>query len=247
MRKLKPKIRKVTEIVLLVTLTGSVVIGGLLYHQKQKEKKVISSFISSSGEPETSEDDEKEFIIDWENLKNTNDDVIGWIRVLDTNINYPVVQSNDNDFYLRRNIEGDYSELGSIFMDYRNSCDLTSLNTFIYGHFEYYGDQMFTHLVNYKNQEFAESHQIIHYYTPEKNYELIVFSVHEDDTEGDSYIFDFAAKSDFENYYNEVKSKSVVELDVDDFQDETKVVTLYTCVLGKSTKRLYVHCIVKEI
>ena len=72
--------------------------------------------------------------IDFNKLINKNPDTIGWIKVLGTDINYPVVQTNNNDFYLTHSFDKSYNKAGWIFADYRNKFDNTDKNIVIYGH-----------------------------------------------------------------------------------------------------------------
>ena len=63
-----------------------------------------------------------------------NKDVVGWIKIFDTHISYPVVQGKDNQEYLNKDVFGEFSFSGSIFLDYRNACDFTDSYSIIYGH-----------------------------------------------------------------------------------------------------------------
>lgn len=72
--------------------------------------------------------------VDFTKLKEINQDVVGWIKIANTNIDYPILQTNDNAFYLKRDIYKQYSSCGSIFMDYRNNKQFTDKNTVIFGH-----------------------------------------------------------------------------------------------------------------
>ena len=72
--------------------------------------------------------------IDFNSLKNTNSDVVGWIIVDGTNINYPVVKTQDNDYYLNHNFNHNDDSTGWPFMDYRNNIGMSDDNTIFYGH-----------------------------------------------------------------------------------------------------------------
>ena len=115
--------------------------------------------------------------VDFNSLISTNPDTVAYIIVEDTNISYPVVQTDNNDFYLNHNFNKDYSQKGAIFADYRNDFNNMSLNTIIYGHHRLdntmFGplDTLFTEK-NYKNG----SHRII-IKTQSKTYVYNIFSV----------------------------------------------------------------------
>ena len=72
--------------------------------------------------------------VDFAALQAENPDIIAWLYSEDTPINYPVVQSKDNQYYLRRLTDGSYNTNGTLFMDYRDAADLSGFNTIIYGH-----------------------------------------------------------------------------------------------------------------
>jgi len=72
--------------------------------------------------------------VDFSKLKEINQDVVGWIKIANTNINYPILQTNDNEYYLKRDIYKQYSSCGSVFMDYRNNKEFEDKNTVIFGH-----------------------------------------------------------------------------------------------------------------
>ena len=84
--------------------------------------------------------------------------VIAWIRIDDTNINYPVVQGSDNAWFLNRNYKGVFATAGSIFLDYRNTKNFSDSFSIIYGHRMGNGE-MFSDIQKFKNEEFFNSHQ----------------------------------------------------------------------------------------
>ena len=97
--------------------------------------------------------------VDFDGLHQTNADVIGWIYIEDTNINYPIVQGTDNKYYVDHMVDGTKNGAGSIFMDYRNALDFSDPNTVIYGH-NMKNKTMFAHITEYKDPEFFEAHRM---------------------------------------------------------------------------------------
>ncbi len=87
--------------------------------------------------------------IDIKKLKEVNSDVKGWISITNTNINYPILQGSNNNYYLNRDINKEYNRNGSIFMDYRNH-EFNDNNTIIYGH-NMNTDAMFSDLIKIIN------------------------------------------------------------------------------------------------
>ncbi len=120
------------------------------------------------------ENNEEENIkIDWEKLRNTNKDIIGWIRIEDTNINYPILQDDESLKYLKHLYNGKYNEHGSIFTINENPFldDITVL----YGH-NMKNRTMFSELDKYMDKKFLENHSIIEIYTENQNYRATIFS-----------------------------------------------------------------------
>lgn len=96
-------------------------------------------------------------VVDFEELWKENGDVVGWLYCPDTVINYPVVQGDDNDYYLRRLLDGSNNIAGTLFIDARNKGDFSDWNTVVYGH-NMRNDTMFGTLTEYASQEYYCSH-----------------------------------------------------------------------------------------
>ena len=94
---------------------------------------------------------------DFEALREINPDVVAWLYVEGTPINYPIVQGEDNDYYLHRSFKGAKSSIGCLFLDYRNSMDFSDLHANISGHHINNGSMMAS-IVNYKSQSFYDQH-----------------------------------------------------------------------------------------
>ena len=107
--------------------------------------------------------------VDFETLCADNPDIVAWIYCPDTPINYPVVQAEDNDYYMHRLPDGSKSYPGTLFMDYRNADDFSDWNTVIYGHNMRNGS-MFGTLPHYKDASYLEVHSEIYLLTPQCDY-----------------------------------------------------------------------------
>ena len=172
-------------------------------------------------------------------MQEFNKDIIGWIYIEDTSINYPVVQAKDNNYYLYRLTNGEYNNCGTIFMDYRNDFDMTNRNTIIYGHNMKNGS-MFAPLVNYRKQDFYDTHKNIYYCTPEKNYKIELFAgLTVDD---DSEIYNLVNLD--ENRINNLKNKSDFKSNVT-VTDDDKIITLSTCAYEYQNARYVVMGVLK--
>lgn len=113
--------------------------------------------------------------INWQELKNINKDIIGWIRIKDTHIDYPVLQDNNNLMYLKHSFNKNYNKNGSIFT--LNSEPFCDNITILYGHNTRSG-LMFTDLEKYMNTDFYNEHTNFEIYTENQNYTAEVFSIY---------------------------------------------------------------------
>ena len=86
--------------------------------------------------------------------KKGNSDIIGWLEIEGTNVNYPVLQGKDNDYYMTHNYKKEYSKEGSLFLDKDYDWKIPSTNLLIYGHNNRGTNKMFSALINYKDEHF---------------------------------------------------------------------------------------------
>lgn len=147
--------------------------------------------------------------IDFEALCRTNPDIVGWIYCPDTILHYPVVQAEDNDYYLRRMVDGSDNSSGSIFLDCRNSGDFGDPTSILHGH-NMKNDAMFGTLPNYSDPGYYERHPTLWLMTPSATCRIDLFAgfvtpadspfyrLHEDETPWRELLRQAAAQSDFE-------------------------------------------------
>lgn len=172
--------------------------------------------------PEIEEKAQIPISVDFETLKQENDDIVGWIYSPDTPINYPIVQGDDNEQYLRADLNGKYLFSGTIFVDYRNGNIGEDKNYIIYGH-NIKNSTMFGTLVDYKDQAYYDAHPVIYLLTPEANYVIELFAG--------------AIVKDNDNIYQTYPSSSAISNIVANssfisdvsIKDEDKIITLSTC------------------
>lgn len=119
----------------------------------------------------------KDFIeVDYESLSSINSDFVGWLYACDGNISYPIVQSHDNEEYLKKTFNGNKNIAGCIFIDYR-TIGFNNYQTIIYGHSMNDGS-MFRRLVEYKDAEYCKQYPYFYIYTPEGRRKYEIFSVY---------------------------------------------------------------------
>lgn len=181
--------------------------------------------------------------VDFDILREQNPDIIGWIYSPDTPINYPIAQSEDNDYYLRRLTDGTRNTAGTIFVDFRNSADFSDRNTLVYGH-NMKNDTMFGTLSEYDSQSYYESHRTLWLLTPEQSWKLEPIAGFVTRADSDSYIL-FESREELTGYLEEALTRSGFESEVDPEQTE-RIVTLSTCTYQGVDKRYILICAISE-
>ena len=175
----------------------------------------------------------------FKSLLDMNEDVVGWIKIPGTNIDYPVVQADNNQFYLNHNLKKEMSTRGSIFMDYRNSKDELDYNTVLYGHHMKDGS-MFTDLFAYKKPSFYTDHAYIEYDIPEQPMRWQIFSVYVYQPSNDCLQLSFNNDMEYAQYLDMVRGRSIYETGVKVTNDD-KILTLVTCSYEFKNARLVIH------
>ena len=216
-----------------------------IYREEDNEKRIKQKLIDLVDISSISEEDK----LDFDKLKKINPDVVGWIKVDDTNINYPILKAKDNDYYLNHSFYRKSNQLGSIFMDAKANSDFSSFNTFIYGHYTTNG-VMFGQLNKYVNQSFVDNHPYFYIYTPNKNFKVEVFSSYIDNATSLSYQTSFADIDSRNEYIKLIMNKSIVKSNVTNISSDEKIVSLYSCEgiddINKDN-RYYIHGVLKEL
>lgn len=165
--------------------------------------------------------------VDINKLKTFNPDTIGFIKVMGTNINYPFVQTKDNDYYLNRSYDKTYNNAGWIFLDYRNN-EFNDKNTIIYGHGRINGT-MFGSLKDTLKSSWQNNkdNYIIKISTEKENSIWQIFSVYKIATTSD-YLQTTFSDNEFESFINLIKGRSSYNFETN-VTNEDKVLTLSTC------------------
>jgi len=181
-----------------------------------------------SGESEEEPVKEKPYPdVDFAGLKSVNSDVIGWIYVPDTEINYPIVHTSDNDYYLDHLVDRTQNPAGAIFLDTRNPSDFSDLHSIIYGHHMKNGS-MFAALKGYKKQDFFDGHKTGYLITQDAAYSIDFFAGHVANVEENAWQLDFDDAADFDNWIKSLKEISAFKSDIEP-QYGDRIFTLSTC------------------
>ena len=235
--------RKIINIILVAIIIVCLSIIGYKYYNYNKDDKLNSEIQdlqpvineasdldnNSSGEND-GQDQSKEGnylnSANEEELKSINSDYKMWIQIENTNINYPVVQGSDNDYYLKHNFRKESNISGTVFVESANDID-NDKNIILYGHNMRNGT-MFNNITNYKEESFFNEDNKISIIMNNTLYEYEVFSVYVKNVNEVNLAIGFANEDEFINYaYNEA-DESLYKKDVD-FSAEDNLITLVTC------------------
>lgn len=185
-------------------------------------------------------EDFPEMEVDFKALREKNPDTVGWLYVGSCGISYPIVQGEDNDYYMNHTFEGTVNSSGAIIMDYRDDKYLKDWNTFIYGHNMKNGS-MFGSLKKLLNDEtLYDTDPYIYVYLPGYIYRYKIFSYYKDKPDSKMY-WTADTLQEYRQYIRDALSLSVRDLGVET-SEENNMVTLVTCSgSGAGKMRFFVH------
>ena len=183
--------------------------------------------------------------LDFEKLKaEINQDIYAWIYVPGTKVDYPIVQHpTDNDYYLDYNYDGSKGFPGTIYTQNYNDKDFTDRNTVVYGHNMKNGS-MFATLHNYADREFFDANRYIYIYTEDDIFVYKIFAAHEFNSIHLLLSFDLSQDEIFLNYLNSILDSRDMRSNIDksvEFDEDTKIITLSTCVNSNQDNRYLVQ------
>ena len=210
--------------------------------------KMSSDFVSTkkdnnknSGKDNASDEilEDSPVDVDFDSLLAQGPDVVGWLYSEGTVINYPVMQAEDNFYYLHRLFDGKYNASGSLFLDCTCNGDFSGHNTVIYGHNMNDGS-MFHSLKSYAEQDYYNEHPVMYLNTPTQNYKIEIFSAYVTDSESDTYKMFFDSDADFSRHLDDWRVQSLISTNVDVSTDD-RIVTLSTCTYDFYNARFVVQ------
>ncbi len=177
--------------------------------------------------------------VNFSDLVNQNKETVAWIKVNGTNINYPVVQHKDNEYYLNHSFNKFKNKAGWIFMDYRNNINNLEKNTIIYAHGRKDGT-MFGSLKNILSNKWYSSKNnfIINFSTQQKNMLWQIFSIYKIPTTNDYIQINFLKEKDFSEFLNTVTNRSIYDFKTT-ADISNNILTLSTCY--SESEKLVVH------
>lgn len=208
----------------------------LVYREAEQEHENIVAIARSE---EKHADQEGSSPINFDPLVEINSNVIGWIVVEETVIDYPIVQSEDNETYLTRTFSGTSNASGAIFIDMNNAPDFSDSQTIIYGHNMNNGS-MFAALAKFLEQSFFEMVPTFTIYTPEGEKHYEIFSAYVTSAYSDTYLNAFSTGENFATYLQYITGLSQISTGINPVSTD-KIVSLSTCENTTDDARIIVH------
>ncbi len=227
--------KKIIRIVILVVCIISFVVSSAFvvkyFVERHNSQEIYNDLANQTTEPQTEEEVQKP---DYSAIVEKNPETVGWITIPDTNINFPVLQTVDNEYYLTHDFNGKYDYRGAIYMDMYNDPVNLHPNTVIYGHNAYDGT-VFSDIDNYQKIDFYKKHPVIEFNTLDAYYKwkvVAVFITNQAPSEDNGYIFDFIypfMEGDVFKWYSEELNKRTLYHTGVDIKDGDKFLTLSSC------------------
>ena len=245
-RKKNKKYKKaILNLILYIILLSILIYSGIKifkwYKDKTNNNKIVEQIKSTVIVEENNEDgNENGYTVDFNKLKEQNNETIAWLKINNTNIEYPVVKGTNNSFYLNHSFDKSKNSAGWIFADYKNKFDNTDKNIVIYGHNMRDGS-MFGSMLNILDAKWYENEENtnITLYTENEKCIYKVFSIYKIESE-DYYIkTEFSDDNNFEQFVNTIKKRSIKEFDID-VSESDNILTLSTCA-NNNKYRVVLH------
>ena len=236
--------KKIKLIIFILTIIILLSIAYIIKDYVDKEKLKETSDLLNSIEIEEnriaedidiSEPTKTERMLQVEKLQEQNEDIVGWIEIEGTNINYPVLQGDDNTYYMTHDYQKNKNTYGSIFLDKDYDWAIPSSNLLIYGH-NLQDGTMFHDILNYKDKNYYEEHSIIRFTTAEEDCEYDIISAFYSrvyyKSEKNVFRYYYFINAETEDEYNEfienAKEASLYDTGKDaEYGDQ--LITLSTC------------------
>jgi SrtB family sortase len=254
MRRKKKQNNKI-KVKIFIVLLSIIFVLGILYtiyyfYDVNKAKQDTSNVQNELNSIEINEQEitptKTERMLQLEELQKTNSDIVAWIEIEGTNINYPILHTSNNDYYLTHNYKKEYVSSGSLFLDKDFDLNKPSTNYLIYGHRNKQG-LMFEDLLKYDKEDFYKAHSNIKFTTTKEDsiYEIIavfysrVYYKSEQNVFRYYYFINAENEQEFNNYINNSKTASIYDTGkTAEYGDQ--LLTLSTCEYSKEDGRFVV-------
>ena len=242
----KSKVGILSKIIFIIALIVLIFSGYklfMIWSEYNDNSKVYEEAREYSPNLITKEDGKSKFVfdpVDFQKLFDINNDIKAWIKIPNTNVDYPVVQCDDNQYYLKHNFYKQVNSGGCIFIASENKNPLEEKNTIFHGHHMRDGS-MFESLTNFKMEDFFKDNSKIYVATKDNVFEYDIFSVYVITANKEPYQYSFASDEKYISFLNGLSSKSFYKRDVGEFTKDDKIITLSTCTYEVDDGRLLIH------
>ena len=231
------------KLILVIIAIISIITIYNTYYKETKTDDVLSDIkVDETQITET----KTEKMLQLEELKKQNNDIVAWLEIPNTKINYPVLQTSDNEYYMKHNYKKEKSGDGSIFLDKDYNWDIPSSNLLIYGHNNKNGN-MFQDLLKYEDENYYKEHPTIQFTTVNDDctYEIIavfksrVYYKSEQNVFRYYYFINAENEEEYNNYVEESKKASLYDTGkTAEYGDQ--LLTLSTCEYSQEDGRFVV-------
>jgi len=179
--------------------------------------------------------------VDWEYLRGINSSIVGWLYCPDTIINYPVVQSEDHEYYLDHGFDGNSNTSGTLFADMNSVLGIEQSNYITYGH-NMKDESMFGTFKNYVDKSYYNAHPVLYYLTPNGSYRVDLICAHIVESTYDNFPGYFSTIADYQSYINQIAAEAFW-VNYDAITTEHQLMTLSTCTSasGYDDARFVLH------
>jgi sortase, SrtB family len=234
--------------IILIALLIAVVIGGIgvlaaLFLMDKSETGAAASVTEEMRDAIVLPDVDNPEPPDFSELQRMNADIVAWLTLDGTDVNHPIVQSSDNEYYLTRSAKKTKSMYGALFLDYRLHKDFSDPNNIIYGH-NMRDDAMFGALMPFKDKAFFDSHKTGWLYTPEKNYRLNIFAVSVGHDYSNAYTWVFQTENVFDAFIEQINLDALFQRE-EPIAWGNQVLTMSTCSYEFENARTVVYAVMK--
>ncbi len=246
-KKSSNKLKKIVMLLLIIIFVCSIGYICSYIYNSNKNKKDNTNILNEVKIDSTQVTEEKsEKMLKLEELQKENNEIIGWLEIEGTNINYPVLQGTDNEFYMKNNYKKEKSKNGSIFLDKSYNWDIPSSNLLLYGHNNKNGT-MFQDLLKYENEDFYKEHTKIKFTTNTEDsiYEIMsvfysrVYYKSEQNVFRYYYFVNANNEQEYNDFVNNAKKSSIYDTGVTaNYGDQ--LLTLSTCEYSQEDGRFVV-------
>ena len=222
--------KKLLMFLLFLALVSSITYGVITVYDGNRSIRDSDAQIEMKPKLEYQDPDPDESslpLMDFSGLQEENSDIIAWLTIPGTIIDYPVTQTDNNKYYLNHTAEKKYNVIGALFLDHRNNKDFSDFYSIIYGHHMKNG-KMFGQLSKFKDKAFFDATETGTLYTPEKTYRFEIFAVAVTKSTGGYYNYIFPALSDREEHLAMIKATAKFYRDIG-VTAEDRLLALSTC------------------